>query len=141
MPATSLDTLKQLMARASEALAASLPPESMDTAQVPMNAAEKRQLDELKSAHDLQKKAADQRLLAQALAMIPDFTFGAQGFASSPVVQFQLGGTLLSKVANFAASVTDSKAERALVPRHPAFTCSPAISAGRADWLLQAQLA
>ena len=128
------------MARASEALAASLPPEGMDTANVPMNAAEKHQLDELKSGHDLQTKAADQRVLAQALAMIPDFSLGAEGFASSPVVQFQIGGTLLSKVANFAASATDSKASE-----HSYRATLHSMLAGyqrrAADWLLQAQLA
>src|SRR5262249_50283582 len=104
------------------------------------NAAEKHQLDELKSAHDLQTKAADQRVLAQALAMIPDFTFGAQGWASSPVVQFQLGGTLLSKVANLMASATDSKANE-----HSYRATLHSMLAGyqrrAADWLLQAQLA
>lgn len=136
----SFEVLKQLMARASEALAASLPPEGMDTANVPMNAAEKHQLEELKGAHDLQTKAANQRILAQALAMIPDFTLGAQGFASSPVVQFQIGGTLLSKVANFAASATDSKASE-----HSYRATLHSMLAGyqrrAADWLLQAQLA
>jgi hypothetical protein len=136
----SFEVLKQLMARASEALAASLPPESMDTANVPMNPAEKHQLEELKNAHDLQTKAANQRILAQALAMIPDFTLGTQGFSSSPVVQFQLGGTLLSKVANFAASATDSKASE-----HSYRATLHSMLAGyqrrTADWLLQAQLA
>lgn len=136
----SLDVLKQVLSRASQALAATLPPESADTASVPMNAAEKSQLKELKSAHDLQNKAADQRVLAQALAMIPDFTLGAQGFASSPVVQFQLGGTLLSKVANFAASITDSKAGE-----HSYRATLHSMLAGyqrrASDWLLQAQLA
>jgi hypothetical protein len=74
------------------------------------------------------------------LAMIPDFTLGAQGFASSPVVQFQLGGTLLSKVANFAASATDSKAGE-----HTYRASLHAMLAGyqrrAADWLLQAQVA
>jgi hypothetical protein len=138
--AASFGTLRQLMARASEALAASLPPESMDTASVPMNTAEKHQLKELKSAHDLQTKAANQRILAQALAMIPDLTLGAQGFSSSPVVQFQIGGTLLSKVANFTASATDSKASE-----HSYRATLHSMLAGyqrrAADWLLQAQLA
>ena len=136
----SIEVLKQRMASAAAALAESLPAEGMDTARVPMNPAEKHQLDELKSAHDLQQKAADQRLVAQALAMIPDFTLGAQGFASSPVVQFQLGGTLLSKVANFTASATDSKAGE-----HTYRATLHSMLAGyqrRADdWLLQAQLA
>lgn len=137
---SSTQVLKQILARASNALAATLPPEGMDTASVPMNPAEKRQLDELKGAHDLQSKAADQRLLAQTLAMIPDFTIGVQGMASSPVVQFQLGGTLLSKVANFAASATDSKAGE-----HTYRATLHSMLAGyqrrAADWLMQAQLA
>ena len=129
------------MARASEALAGvASRRRAWAPRNVPMNAAEKRQLDELKSAHDLQTKAADQRLLAQALAMIPDFTLGAQGWAASPVVQFQLGGTLLSKVANFAASATDSKASE-----HSYRATLHSMLAGyqrrAADWLLQAQLA
>lgn len=136
----SMELLKQTLSRASLALAATLPPENADTANVPMNDAEKKQLQELKSGHDLQNRAADQRVLAQALAMIPDFTLGAQGFASSPVVQFQLGGTLLSKVANFAASITDSKASE-----HSYRATLHSILAGyqrrAADWLLQAQLA
>jgi hypothetical protein len=138
--AATFDTLKQLMARASEFLAASLPPEGMSTASVPMNAAERRQLDELKSAHDLQTKAADLRVLAQALAMYPDVTLGAQGAASSPVVQAQIGGTLFSKVANFAASATDSEASE-----HSYRATLHSMLAGYqrrgADWLLQAQLA
>ncbi|GHO97434.1 hypothetical protein KSF_074820 [Reticulibacter mediterranei] len=138
--AKSLDVIKQTMARAAEALSTSLPSQGMDTAQVPMNAAEKRQLDELKSAHDLQQKAADQRLVAQMLAMIPDFTLGAQGFASSPVVQFQLGGTLLSKVANFAASATDSKASEHTY-RGTLHSMLAGYQRRASDWLLQAQLA
>ncbi len=138
--AASMEVMKQTMARTAEALSAFLPSEGMDTARVPMNPAEKRQLDELKSAHDLQQKAADQRLVAQALAMIPDFTLGAQGFSSSPVVQFQLGGTLLSKVANYAASAIDSKASE-----HTYRATLHSMLAGyqrrAADWLLQAQLA
>jgi hypothetical protein len=140
LSATALDTVRQVLSRASEALSASLPAESVATAMVPMNPAEQSQLRELKSAHDLQEKAADQRLVAQFLAMIPDFTLGAQGFASSPVVQLQIGGTLLSKVANFAASMTDSKASE------HTYRASLHETLGgyqrRADeWTLQAQLA
>jgi Tc toxin complex TcA C-terminal TcB-binding domain/Neuraminidase-like domain/Salmonella virulence plasmid 28.1kDa A protein len=137
---TALEVTRQLMTRAAEALSSTLPAESMATTQVPLNPAEQRQLSELKSAHDLQQKAADQRLVAQGFAMIPDFTFGAQGAMSSPVVQLQLGGTLLSKVANFAASITDSKASE-----HTYRANLHSMLAGyqrRADdWMLQAQLA
>jgi hypothetical protein len=136
----SFEVTRQLLSRAAEALASSLPPQEMQTSLVPMNAAEQRQLTELKSAHDLQEKAADQRHLAQILAFIPDFTFGAQGWASSPVVQLQLGGTLLSKVADLAAGLTDSKAGEHTY-RANLHNILASYQRRAADWLLQAQLA
>jgi len=136
----TMEVVRQMMTRTADALSASLPAESMDTALVPLNAAEKRQLNELKSAHDLQQKAADQRLVGQVLAMIPDFTLGAQGFASSPVVQFQIGGTLLSKVANIAASITDSKANEHTY-RANLHNMLAGYQRRASEWMLQAQLA
>jgi hypothetical protein len=140
LSATALDTVKKVLSRASDALAAGVPADSMATAMVPMNPAEQARLTELKSAHDLQEKAADQRLVAQFLAMIPDFTLGAQGFASSPVVQLQIGGTLLSKVANFAASITDSKAAEHTY-RAGLHETLGSYQRRAEDWTLQAQLA
>ena len=138
--ADSMEKIKQSLARTADALTATLPPESSATDKVPMNSAEKRQLSELKSAHDLQKKAMDQRLVAQVLAKIPDFTLGAQGWTSSPVVQLTLGGTLLSSFANFSASILDSEASE-----HTYRASLHATLAGyqrrAADWLLQAELA
>ncbi|MBZ5505156.1 MAG: DUF2934 domain-containing protein [Acidobacteriia bacterium] len=137
--AASLDLLKQAMNRASEAIAASLPPQSVATAKVPMNEAEKHQLEELKAAHDLQEKAMDQRMLAQILSKIPDFTLGTSGIAS-PVVIAQIGGSLLSAFANFQASVMDSQASE-----HSYRASLHSILAGyqrrAGEWLHQAQLA
>jgi hypothetical protein len=70
---------------------------------VPMNALEKRHLDELKSANEQQLRAMDYEAIAQILALIPDITLGAQGI-SSPVVQAQIGGTLLSTMARVRAN-------------------------------------
>ena len=135
----TLELTKQILSRAAQALAATLPAESADTAKVPMNAAEKHQLQELKLGHDLQQKAMDQRMVAQILALIPDFTMGASGIAS-PVVTFQLGGTLLSAFANIQAAITDSKSSE-----HNYRANLHSILAGyqrRADeWMLQAELA
>ncbi|WP_227580386.1 neuraminidase-like domain-containing protein [Cellulomonas xiejunii] len=140
LSAVALDTVRKVLSRASEALSANVSAESIATAMVPMNPAEEGHLRELKSAHDLQEKAADQRLVAQFLAMIPDFTLGTQGFTSSPVVQFQIGGTLLSKVANFAASMTDGKASEHTY-RASLHETLAGYQRRAADWTLQAQLA
>lgn len=136
----SIEMMKQSLARTAEALSATLPPESSATDKVPMNAAEKRQSNELKSAHDLQKKAMEQRLVAQVLAKIPDFTLGAQGWTSSPVVQLTLGGTLLSSFANFSASILDTEASEHSY-RAGLHSTLAGYQRRAADWLLQAELA
>lgn len=136
----SMEMIKQSLARTAEALSATLPPESTATDKVPMNAAEKRQLSELKSAHDLQQKAMEQRLVAQVLAKIPDFTLGAQGWAASPVVQLTLGGTLLSSFANFSASILDTEASEHSY-RAGLHSTLAGYQRRAADWLLQAELA
>lgn len=138
--AASMEMIKQLLARTAEALSATLPPESNSTDKVPMNAAEKRQLSELKSAHDLQQKAMDQRLVAQVLARIPDITLGIQGFSSSPVIQAQVGGTLFSAFANFGASILDSEASEHTY-RAGLHSTLAGYQRRAADWLLQAELA
>ena len=138
--ADSMEKIKQSLARTAEALSATLPPESSATDKVPMNAAEKRQLSELKSSHDLQKKAMDQRLVAQLLAKIPDFTLGAEGFSSSPVVELTLGGTLLSSFANFSASILDTEASEHTY-RASLHSTLAGYQRRAAEWLLQAELA
>jgi hypothetical protein len=138
--AACMDMIKQALARTAEALSASLPPQGAATDKVPMNAAEKRQLSELKSAHDLQQKAMDQRLVAQVLARIPDITLGIQGFTSSPVIQAQVGGTLFSAFANFGASILDSEASEHTY-RASLHSTLAGYQRRAADWLLQAELA
>ncbi|MEX8518445.1 MAG: neuraminidase-like domain-containing protein [Leptothrix sp. (in: b-proteobacteria)] len=135
----SLVAMNQLLTRAADALKDSLPAENMATSKVPMNASEKAQLAEMKSAHDLQSKAASQRLVAQAMAMLPDITLGTQGM-SSPVIQAQLGGTLFSKVANFQASQSDDKASEHSY-RASLYSMLGGYQRRADDWLLQAQLA
>lgn len=138
--AASIDMIKKSLARAAEALSATLPADNSATDKIPMNAAEKRQLSELKSAHDLQKKAMDQRLVAQVLAKIPDFTLGAQGWTSSPVVQLTLGGTLLSSFANFSASILDTEASEHTY-RAGLHNTLAGYQRRAADWMLQAEIA
>ncbi|MGW7081721.1 Tc toxin subunit A-related protein [Streptomyces sp. NPDC054866] len=71
---------------------------------LPMNSFERRQLTELKTSNEKQLRAMDHEVAAQLFALIPDFTLGLQGFAASPVVQAQIGGTLLSTAARLHAS-------------------------------------
>lgn len=136
---SSGDLITAAMTRTAEALSATLLPEGTITDKVPMNAAEKRQLSELKSAHDLQQKAMDQRLVAQVLAKIPDFTVGASGIAS-PVATFQIGGTLFSQFANFSASILDTEASEHTY-RAGLHSTLAGYQRRAADWLLQAELA
>jgi len=107
--AAASEVLKQALARAGQAINETLPEPNGSTTKVPMISAEKKQLEELKAARDLQNKAMDHRLVAQLLAKIPDITLGSQG-VSSPVVIAQLGGSLLSSVANFQALMAEAQA-------------------------------
>ena len=106
--AASAALLKQALTRATEAVEGAGPIDAPTTAKVPMNTAEKRQLEEMQAARESQNKANDLRLVAQLFAKIPDFTLGASGIAS-PVVTAQIGGSLLSTVANFMASMEESR--------------------------------
>ncbi|MDP9316865.1 MAG: neuraminidase-like domain-containing protein [Chloroflexota bacterium] len=80
------------------------PGQEVEQITLPMNRFEKRQLDELKLSNQSQLRAMDYEALAQILALIPDVTLGVQGGFSSPVVQAQIGGTLLSTMARLKAS-------------------------------------
>ncbi|WP_327591811.1 hypothetical protein [Streptomyces chartreusis] len=71
---------------------------------LPMNSFERRQLAELKTANDKQLRAMDHEAAAQLFALIPDITLGLQGWAASPVIHSQIGGTLLSTAARLHAS-------------------------------------
>ena len=71
---------------------------------LPMNSFERRQLTELKTANKKQLRAMDHEAAAQLFALIPDVTLGLQGWAASPVIQAQIGGTLLSTAARLHAS-------------------------------------
>jgi hypothetical protein len=107
--AAATEMLKKALARATDAISSAGDTTDPMTAKVPMNLAEKRQLAELHNARENQNKANDLRLVAQLLAKIPDFKLGASGVAS-PVVTAELGGSLLSAVANFSASMKDAAA-------------------------------
>ena len=86
-------------------------PNMPDSTGLPISAFEKRQLDELKLAHDSQQLAMGYETLAQVLALIPEFSSGVQGTASTPVAMFTIGGQALSgsarlqsELGNFVAS-------------------------------------
>jgi hypothetical protein len=95
-----------------EAMSPSAESGPTQTTAVPMSPFEKRQLDELAASHDKQLQAREFEALAAVLALIPDFTLGIQGWAASPVVQAQLGGTLLSTVARLKASGMSYEADQ-----------------------------
>lgn len=107
--AASTALLKQALTRATEAVDGIGSVDAPATVKVPMNVAEKRQLEEMQSARESQNKANDLRLVAQLFAKIPDFKLGASGIAS-PVVTAELGGSLLSSAANFLATIEDARA-------------------------------
>ncbi len=50
-------------------------------------------------------KEQNARLVGSVLALIPDFTFGVSGVASSPVVTFNIGGSKLSAFANIQSQL------------------------------------
>jgi hypothetical protein len=50
-------------------------------------------------------KEQNARLVGSILALIPDFTFGVSGVASSPVVTFNIGGSKLSAFANIQSQL------------------------------------
>ncbi|WP_322762908.1 neuraminidase-like domain-containing protein [Frankia sp. Cr2] len=106
---------------------------------LPMSGFEKRQLDELKVSNEKQLRAMDYEDLARVLALVPDITVGAQGI-SSPVVQAQIGGTLLSTMARLRGSTFNYEANE-----HAYRANLHAILAGHQrraeDWLHQAQTA
>lgn len=95
--------LKQALSRAAEALNASVPEAQGTTSKVPMNDAERRNLEELKAARDEQAKGFDRKAAARLFTMTPDVTLGSSGMAGSPVVTAQIGGSLLSKAAELFA--------------------------------------
>jgi hypothetical protein len=132
--------LNAAIARATEALSDLLPTQGGDTNKVPMIPAERRQLEELKQSHDLQQRAKDYQSVAQMMSMLPDITLGIQGFSSSPVIQAQVGGTLLSKLAQLQASFIDYESSE-----HTYRANLHSILAGHqrraGEWLHQAQLA
>jgi hypothetical protein len=74
-----------------------------ETIVVPMSGLERRQLEELTASNEKQMRAQEYEALASVLSLIPDITLGAQGI-SSPVVQAQIGGTLLSTFARLKGS-------------------------------------
>ncbi|MEB8338473.1 Tc toxin subunit A-related protein [Streptomyces endophyticus] len=79
-------------------------PGASESFTLPMNSFERRQLAELKTSNEKQLRAMDHEAAAQLFALIPDFTLGLQGWAASPVIQAQIGGTLLSTAARLHAS-------------------------------------
>ncbi|MFZ3573374.1 neuraminidase-like domain-containing protein [Streptomyces sp. BH097] len=79
-------------------------PGASESFTLPMNSFERRQLAELKTSNEKQLRAMDHEAAAQLFALIPDFTLGLQGWAASPVIQAQIGGTLLSTAARLEAS-------------------------------------
>jgi hypothetical protein len=134
------ELLQQALARATELIGADVPETGGATAKVPMNAAEKRHLDELRLARDDQAHGTDLKAAARVFAMIPDFTLGTSGAAGSPVVTAQLGGTLLSKAAELFATQADGAAAE-----HTYRANLASILAGyqrrAADWVQQASIA
>lgn len=78
--------------------------ETLTSEKTPMIPVEKRQLEELKLSHDLQERAKAYQNVAQMTSMLPDVTIGIQGVSSSPVIQAQIGGSLLSKIAQLQGS-------------------------------------
>ncbi len=82
-----------------------------ETVAVPINTREKRELAELALSHEKKLRALEYDAMASVLALIPDFTLGAQGI-SSPVVQAQLGGTLLSTRERLKGSEQSYEAEQ-----------------------------
>ncbi len=113
---------------------------SADQTRLPMNSFEKKNLDELALAHDEQLKALDNEALSQILALIPDFSIGAQGITSSPVSMAHFGGTQLSLFARLQANQNNYSASD-----HSYRANLHSILAGyqrrEADWTLQAVLA
>jgi hypothetical protein len=104
------EMLKRALARATEANSAIVINGTLATAKVPMNAAEKRQLEEMKAAYWKQQEAIELRDAARFLAMIPDAVIGLSGAASSPVITASFGGSLLSAIANIFALQRDAQA-------------------------------
>lgn len=82
-----------------------------ETVAVPLNIREKRELAELAISHEKKLRALEYDAMASVLALIPDITIGAQGI-SSPVVQAQLGGTLLSTAERLKGSEQSYEAEQ-----------------------------
>jgi hypothetical protein len=104
------ELLKQALARATQAISSTLSEAEGATAKVPMNAAEKRHLEELQKARDDQEHGTNLKAAARFMAMIPDITLGSSGAMGSPVLTAQLGGTLLSKAAELFATQADGAA-------------------------------
>jgi len=66
---------------------------------------EQLNLDKLSEAQDLQFQSQIVRTVAGALALIPEFHVGANGFGGSPEVVMQLGGSALSKATAIGADI------------------------------------
>ncbi|SFU08195.1 virulence plasmid A protein [Geodermatophilus amargosae] len=79
-----------------------------ETVTLPLNTLERRQLDELQTANAKQQLALDYDVLAQMLSLLPDITLGTQG-VSSPVIQAELGGTLLSTHARMQSTALNAE--------------------------------
>jgi hypothetical protein len=69
-----------------------------------LNGGEQSHLNLLKAAEDLTLLAQGFEISAQSMAMVPTFTTGAAGWASSPVaIAKTAGGEMISSMMNFAA--------------------------------------
>ncbi len=70
-----------------------------------INAKEQLNLNKLSEAQGYQFDSQIIKTIAGALALIPEFHLGANGFGGSPEVVFQMGGSALSKATNIGADI------------------------------------
>lgn len=132
--------MNEALTKATGALSTFLPAQEGDTNKIAMIPAEKRYLDELKQSHDLQQKAKDYQSVAQMMAMLPDITLGIQGVTSSPVIQAQVGGTLLSKIAQLQGAAIEYESSEH-VHRANLHSILAGYQRRAEEWLHQATLA
>jgi hypothetical protein len=101
---------------------------------------EQLNLDKLGEAQDRQFESQIVRTVAGALALIPEFHLGANGFGGSPEVVLQLGGSAISKATAVGADVLN------ILSGIASFDASRAATLGGYDrrfddWKLQEKLA
>jgi len=70
-----------------------------------INPKEQLNLDKLSESHDYQMASQVVRTVAGALALIPEFHIGANGFGGSPEVVVQLGGSAMSRATSIGADI------------------------------------